>query len=215
MTKIGVIGATGNAGSSIFEEARERGHDVTALVRNQEKAETMFGDDIQIIQKDAFDLIQRDLDHFDVVVNAFATDPEQAYMHVELAKNLVSLSKKMEEGPRLFFILGAGSLLDENEQLFVETIRQAPNSEEFIAVPENQLKQLNFLKTVNDANWVGISPGAEFEEGKATESKTGRNYILKNSAGESVTSSGTLATAILDEIERPQFENERFTVINA
>jgi len=214
MAKIGIIGATGNAGSSIFKEAVEKGHDVTAVVRNQEKAKTMFGRNVQIIQKDAFDLLQRDLEHFDVVINAFATDPEQAYMHVELAKKLVSLSKEMKEAPRLFFILGAGSLLDENEQLFVETIRQAPNSEEFIAVPEKQIKELDFLKTVDDVKWVGISPGAEFQEGEATEAKTGRNHLLKNDAGESVTTSGTLAIAILDEIEHPQFENERFTVIN-
>lgn len=31
--KIGIIGATGRAGSRILEEAKNRGHEVTAIVR--------------------------------------------------------------------------------------------------------------------------------------------------------------------------------------
>lgn len=214
MTKIGIIGATGSAGSSIFREARERGHDVTAVVRNQEKAEEMFGKNITIVEKDAFELLRSDLENFDVVVNAFGTSPTQAKFHVDLAQNLVSLFREAENGPRLFFILGAGSLLDENDELFVETIRQAPNSEEFIAVPEQQIKELDYLREVDSVDWVGVSPGAEFAEGEATDFEIGKDHILKNDEEDSYTSSGTLAKAILDEIENPRFENERFTVIN-
>ena len=36
--KIGIIGATGNAGSAIYREASARGHEVVAIVRNEEKA---------------------------------------------------------------------------------------------------------------------------------------------------------------------------------
>lgn len=35
--KIGVIGATGKAGQLIMEEAKQRGHEVTAIVRNASK----------------------------------------------------------------------------------------------------------------------------------------------------------------------------------
>lgn len=214
MTKIGIIGATGNAGSSIFKESCERGHELTAVVRDQGKAEEMFGKNINIIEKDAFELLRSDLENFDVVVNAFGTSPTQAKFHVDLAQNLVSLFREAENSPRLFFILGAGSLLDENGELFVETIRQAPNSEEFIAVPEQQIEELDYLRKVESVDWVGVSPGAEFKEGEAADFKIGRDHILKNNEGDSYTTSGTLAKAILDEIENPQFKNERFTVIN-
>ena len=36
--KIGIIGATGNAGSAIYREASARGHEVVAIVRNEEKS---------------------------------------------------------------------------------------------------------------------------------------------------------------------------------
>jgi len=215
MKKIGVIGATGTAGTKIFKEAEERGHEVAAIVRNGEKANKLLGKDINLIEEDAFDLTKGDLIDFDVVVNAFGTEPETAQLHVDLARLLSGLfNEDQENSPRFFFILGAGSLLDENDELFVETIRQAPNSEEFISVPEKQLKELNYLREEDELNWVGISPSAEFKEGEATEFKLGKNHILQNDKGESVTTSGTLAKAILDEIEDPQFEQERFTVVN-
>ena len=37
--KIAVIGATGKAGSVILKEAADRGHEVTAIVRNASKLE--------------------------------------------------------------------------------------------------------------------------------------------------------------------------------
>jgi len=40
--KIGVIGATGKAGSLIVKEAVDRGHEVTAIVRNASKLNERF-----------------------------------------------------------------------------------------------------------------------------------------------------------------------------
>ncbi|EGQ0552534.1 TPA_asm: NAD-dependent epimerase/dehydratase family protein, partial [Listeria monocytogenes] len=51
--KIGIIGATGRAGSRILEEAKNRGHEVTAIVRNAGKI-TQTHKDINILQKDIF-----------------------------------------------------------------------------------------------------------------------------------------------------------------
>ncbi len=42
--KVGIIGATGMAGSAITKEAINRGLNVTTFVRNEEKAKDMFAD---------------------------------------------------------------------------------------------------------------------------------------------------------------------------
>ena len=47
--KIGVIGATGKAGSFIIEEAKVRGHEVTAIVRNAAKVNAP---DVKILEKE-------------------------------------------------------------------------------------------------------------------------------------------------------------------
>lgn len=211
--KIGIIGATGKAGKELYTQASERKHEVTAIVRDGEKARQLLGENVAIIEKDAFDLTKEDLESFDVIINAFATSPQTAYLHIDLAAKLVHLFRNTVN-TRLFFILGAGSLLDENEELFVETLRKAPNSQAFIKIPESQLKELNFLRDVTNVKWVGVSPGAELIEGEATKYTSGIDHLLKNKDGKSITTYGTLAKAILDEIESPKYHKQRFTVIN-
>jgi len=71
------------------------------------------------------------------------------------------------------------------------------------------------LETVKNVPWVGISPGNVFQEGPAKPAILGKDHLLFNEQKQSVTSSGTLAKAIIDEIETVQHENTRFTVIDA
>lgn len=210
--KIGIIGANGNAGRAIYWEATKRGHEVTAIVRNPKKAEDLFGSEAAILAKDAFDLTKEDLVAFDAIVNAFATEPAKAYRHVDLAAKLVALFRETDS-PRLVFILGAGSLLTgEDKHLFVEDIREIPGHEEWIGIPEYQWKELQFLREVNNVNWVGVSPSATFEAGENKGIALGKDELLIASDGASHTTTGTMAVAILDELEHPLHHQERFTV---
>jgi len=54
---IGVIGATGKAGQLILQEAIERGHDVTAIVRNAAKVTA----NVTILERDVLALTKDDL----------------------------------------------------------------------------------------------------------------------------------------------------------
>ncbi len=79
--KIAIIGATGMAGTALYKESVLRGHEVTAIVRNKDKAVSLLGDGVKVIDKDVFDLTRSDLEGFDVIINAFATAPAKAYLH--------------------------------------------------------------------------------------------------------------------------------------
>lgn len=72
--KIGIIGASGKAGNEILKEAKTRGHEVTAIVRNASKVQEQ---DIAILEKDVFELTAEDIKPFDAVVNAFGAAPGQ------------------------------------------------------------------------------------------------------------------------------------------
>lgn len=209
--KIGIIGATGNAGRALIAEASKRGHQTTAVVRNAEKAAEVLGANVDVVEREAFAVTAEDLAAFDVVVNAFGTAPDQAYRHVDLSQSLVE--RVGEAGPRLVFILGAGSLTTgEDSHLLVEDLRNVPGAEAWVSIPENQLKQLEYLRTVTDVDWVGVSPSAMFTAGEATEPKLGGDELLTASDGESHTTTGTMAVAIFDEIEKPAHRQTRFTV---
>lgn len=211
--RIGIIGATGNAGTEIYKEAVKRDHDVTPIVRDSEKAKELLDKDVTLVTSDALDLTKEDLESFDVVINAFATAPDTAYLHVDLAAHLVKLFRE-DEGTRLFFILGAGSLLDQKEERFVETIREAPGSENFIQIPEAQYKELKFLEDIENVDWVGVSPGADLVVGEVSDYKLGQDHLLFDEDGKSETTYATMAKVILDEIENPIHTQERFTAVN-
>ncbi len=211
--KIAIIGATGMAGTALYKESVSRGHDVTAIVRHKDKAVSLFGNGVKVIEKDVFDLTKSDLEGFDVIVNAFATAPAKAYLHLDLAAKLVGLFRETQS-PRLFFILGAASLLDENGKLFLDTLKTVPEAASWISIPTEAYKTLNFLRSIENVNWVGVSPSAEFVAGEATVPVLGKDHLLSSSNGKSIVTSGTMAVAILNEIENPQFIGTRFTVCN-
>lgn len=212
---IGIIGATGRGGSAVAEEALARKHSVTAIVRNAEKAKELLSPEIKILESDAFDLTYDELADFDVIVDAFATAPQKAYLHIDLATKLVHLFRENTR-TRLFFMLGASSLhVGENQPLLIEKLRSNPSSASWISVPENQYKELEFLRLVDNVNWVGISPGSTFQAGDKKLALLGEDTLLSNEEGHSVTSSGTIASVILDEIETPKYHNRRFTAIDA
>lgn len=211
--RLAIIGATGMAGTALYKEGVSRGHEVTAIVRNKDKAVSLLGRDVKIVEKDVFDLSRSDIDGFDVVVNAFSTSPDKAYLHLDLAAKLIALFRETE-CPRLFFILGAGSLLDQEGNLFLDTIKTAPNADSWISIPIEAYKTLHFLQSIENVNWVGVSPSAEFVPGEATVPVLGKDHLLSSANGKSIVTSGTMAVAILDEIEKPQFIRTRFTVCN-
>lgn len=213
--KIGIIGATGKAGREIHALAAERGHRPTAIVRSQQRADEILGAGADVAVRDALTLTAADLAPYDVVVDAVGAAPAGARLHVDLARLLVREAATLgDDAPRLVFILGAGSLrAGEDGHLFVEDIRKMPGSEAWVSIPEQQLAELEFLRGCS-VEWVGISPSALFEPGAASTPVLGGDDLLVDANGVSRTTTGTMAVAVLDEIEAPAHRNRRFTVGN-
>ena len=215
MIKVGIIGASGMAGSAVFKKsAAEKDLDVTGIIRDEEKARSLLGDEAKLIAGDVLSINPQKLADFDVLVDAFNPGPQKAEEQVELAQKLVNLAA--DNQIRLIFILGAGSLLTGNDRhLFVQDIAKVPGAEKWINTPKQQLKELEYLQTVNNVDWVGISPSMTFEAGQETNYVIGGDDLLFAESGESKVTSGTMAKLIVNEILQPQHHQERITVINA
>ncbi|PRD09627.1 hypothetical protein CQ058_14740 [Bacillus sp. MYb56] len=208
--KIGIIGATGKAGSRILKEALDRGHEVTAIVRSAAK---ITEENVKILEKDVFTLTSNDLQAFDVVVNAFGAPSGQEHLHVD-AGNVLIEAMKGAPNTKLLVVGGAGSLfVDEEKTTRVFDTPGFPN--EYLATAQNQGKNLEILNQTNDITWTFISPSALFALGKRTGSYTaGKDNLLVNAKGDSYVSYEDFAVAALDEIENPKHVNERFTVVS-
>lgn len=102
--KIAVVAANGREGQLVVKEAVERGHDVTAVVRGDNKTVAK-----NVVVKDLFNLTAADLAGFDVVVDAFgAWTPEMLPQHSSSLKHLCDILSGVNT--RLIVVGGAGSL---------------------------------------------------------------------------------------------------------
>jgi uncharacterized protein len=208
--KIGIIGATGKAGNLILKEAVERGHQVTAIVRDAAK---LADKNIEVLEKSIFDLKSDDVKQFDVVVNAFGAPLGEEQAHVDAGHALIEALKGTDT--RAIIVGGAGSLyVDENKTVKVVDTPDFPDM--FKPTATGQGRNLQELQGTTDISWTFISPSALFNpEGKRTGSyQVGKDNLLVNSKGESYISYADYAIAVLDEIETPKHKNERFTVVS-
>ncbi|BDG81888.1 MULTISPECIES: NAD(P)-dependent oxidoreductase [Bacillus] len=209
--KIGIIGASGKAGSLILKEAKERGHEVTAIVRNASKVQDQ---DTAILEKDVFELTAEDLKPFDALVNAFGAAPGQEHLHVEAGRTLISLLKDAKH-TRLFVVGGAGSLfVDEDKTTRLMDTPEFPK--EYLPTASNQGENLKDLQKADSISWTFLSPAAFFDPaGKRTGSyQKGKDNVIVNANGDSYISYADYAIAVLDELEHPSHKNERFTVVS-
>lgn len=210
MMKIGIIGATGKAGNLILKEALDRGHEVTAIVRNASKVEDKS---LNVLEKDVFDLTAEDAKSFDVIVNAFGAPAGKENLHVEAGQALINVLKEAPN-TRLIVVGGAGSLFtDETQTLRVVDSPGFPDA--YKATATNQGKNLQDLQASSGIQWTFLSPAGFFNsEGVRTgKYESGKDQILVNSEGNSYISYADYAIALVDEIENPQHKNERFTVV--
>lgn len=206
--KIAVICANGKEGKLIVKEAVDRGLDVTAIVRGENKSATE-----KVIQKDLFDLTASDLEGFDVVIDAFgAWTPETLPQHSTSLKHLCDLVSG--KGTRLLVVGGAGSLY-VNPEHTVQVMDGSDFPDIFKPLAANMGKALDELRTRNDVKWTYVSPAGDFQ---ADGAKTGK-YILGgeeltlNSKGESVISYADYAVAMVDEAVQGNHIQQRISVV--
>ena len=206
--KIAVVCANGKAGKLIVQEAMERGLDVTAVVRGENRTAAK-----QVIKKDLFDLTADDLKDFDVVIDAFgAWTPETLPQHSTSLKHLCDILSG--SSIRLLVVGGAGSLYVDPAHT-AQVMDGADFPEMFKPLAKAQGKALEELRLRNDVKWTFLSPAADFQ---ADGAKTGK-YILGgeeltlNGKGESVISYADYAIAMVDEAISGEHIQERISAV--
>ena len=205
--KIGVIGATGKAGQLIMEEAKQRGHEVTAIVRNASKLKNQTN----VMEKDIFAITSTDIEQFDAVVDAFNAPPGSEQLHVESIQSLIKVFQGVQT--RLAVVGGAGSLFVDAEKT-TPLMSTEGFPEAYYPTASNMGKGLKELEK-STINWTYLSPAAFFDaEGARTGAyQLGKDHVITNSQNESYISYADYAIALIDELENKNHVNERFAVV--
>lgn len=210
--KIALIGATGYVGSKILNEALNRGHQVTAIVKNIDKLPQhaqLTGKSADVF-KDA-ELAQVLAGH-DAVISAYSpgiANPDVRRLHAEAAQHIVNATKAAKVS-RLLAVGGAGSL---EVAPGVEAVDTPDFPEQWKGGALGTRDVRNLLRGEKDLNWSFLSPSAMLQPGQRTgKFRLGGTKMLFDAKGESHISVEDYAVALIDELEKPQHSRQQFTV---
>lgn len=213
--KIALIGASGFVGTAVLNELIERGHKITAMVRNPEKVkENLLVSAVKVNAQDEVELANV-LEGHDAVVNSFSPGINSTDIYEDYLKGNRAIQRATKESgvKRLLVIGGAGSL-------FIAPKLQLVDSPEFPADWKDGAASardyLNLIKSENELDWTFLSPSIEMYNGnggvRLGTYRTGLDTPVYDENGRSFISVDDLAIAIVDELEKPQFIRQRFTV---
>ncbi|RXK85799.1 NAD(P)-dependent oxidoreductase [Filimonas effusa] len=212
--KIALIGATGFVGANLLKEALQRGHEVTAIVRDPSKL-TVTDQHLNIVKGDVnnVDDLAGLLKGHDLVLSAYNagwTNPNLYADFLAGCKDIEAATVKSGV-KRLIVIGGAGSLYINGAQLV-----DGPHFPEAFKPGATAARDyLNILKNNQELDWTFFSPAIEMHQG-ITTGRTGKYRLgtdepVFDAHGKSILSGEDLAVAVIDEVENKQFLKKRFT----
>lgn len=215
MKTTAIIGASGFVGTSLLKEALERGHQVTAIVRNPERV-SITHPALTVKKGDAFneaELAELVKGH-DAVISAY----NGGWTNPDLYNDFLNGSRSIEaavkqSGVKQFIVVGgAGSLYITPDQQLVDT-PQFPESYKPGATAARDY--LNELRKEQELEWTFVSPAIEMSPDTSGVRKgtyrTGLEHPVFDEQGRSVLSVEDLAVVIIDELEVPKHIRQRFT----
>jgi putative NADH-flavin reductase len=209
---IALIGATGFVGAAILQEALNRGHHVTAIMRHPEKLQAHAN--LHAQKGDVYneEEVARFVAGHDAVISAFNPGWSNPDIYNEQVKGTRAIINGVKQAgvTRLLVVGGAGSL----------EVRPGVQSVDLPGFPA-EYKQgalatreaLAMLRKETALEWSFLSPSADVFPGQRTgKFRLGTDQLLKDASGESRISVQDYAMAMIDELENRNHIRQRFTV---
>ena len=200
--KIALLGATGNIGAKILNEAVDRGHQVTGIARDVSKLQPRDG-----VEAAACDLadegklaqILRGHDAVIVSVKHNSCDVDHVYAACRQA------------GVKRVLVVGGAASLEASPGVMLIDSPGFPEEIKPEAAPA--VVALDRIREIDDLDWSFVSPSIIIAPGERTgKFRIGGDELLKDANGDSRISQEDFAVAMLDEVEKPQHIRQRFTV---
>lgn len=217
MKHVVLIGASGYVGKSILNELLERGHHVTAVVRNSGKI-TLNHPELEVIGADVENVAAlADICRGkDAVISAYNPGWSNPHIYEDTLRVYPLIVKAVKEAgvKRLLIVGGAGSL-------FVKPGVRLVDSGLLPAewVPGSKSLAMFYLDTLTkekELDWVFFSPAGNLgnlTNGERTgKFRLGKDDLIVDAKGNSFISVEDYAMAMVDELEQENHHRERFTI---
>ena len=210
--KIALLGATGFVGSALLQEALDRGHVVTAIVRHPEKLEKREG--LTAKAGDVYEtaslatLIQGN----DAIISAFNPGWKNPNLYDDQVRGTASIIAAIKKAgiKKVLWVGGAGGLEVKPGVRVVDS----PDLPSWVRPGSlATIDALHQLRKEPELEWSYLSPSAELKPGQLTgKFRLGSDQLLVGATGKSEISVHDYAVAMIDELERPAHVRQRFTV---
>ncbi len=214
MKNVVLIGASGFVGTAILNELLNRGHKVTAIVRDAKKM-TVSNPNLTIVEADVTDTdtLKEAGKGKDAVISAYNPGWKNPHIYEDTLKNypLIVESAKQAGVKRLLIVGGAGTL-------FYAPGKMVMDADDVPAQLLPGIKSLgefylNTLRKEKDIDWIFLSPAANMTPGQRTAKfRIGKDDLVVDANGDSNISVEDFAVAMVDELEQEKHHKERFTI---
>ncbi len=207
--KVALYGATGKSGSRILKELVSRGHEVIAITRGASRLPPS-GPGVSVRHDDLSDAKKTAaaVEGAEAVVSAYAPPADNPDALVGVTRLQVEALARTSRA-RLVVVGGAGGL---NVGPGVSLIDSGYLPEAYHPIAKAHVKAFDVLKA-SAANWTYLAPAAFFEPGERTgRYRLGKDELIANAQQESRISMEDYAVALVDELETPRHQRQRFSV---
>jgi hypothetical protein len=217
MKNVALIGASGYVGNAILNELLDRGHRVTAIVRNASKIKASSPNlEVKEIDVEDTSSMIEVLKGTDAVISAYNPGWSNPNMYEDTLRVYPKILNEVKASgvKRLLIVGGAGSLFVKPGLRLVDT---GTLPEAWLPGVKSMAKF--FLETLvneKELNWVFFSPAANL--GNLTTGvrtgkfRLGKDDLIVDKKGESFISVEDYAMAMVDELEHEKHHQERFTI---
>lgn len=218
--RILIYGATGKVGTHVLDEALQRGHVVTAVSRDPSRIEKQH-ENLSVVAGDLLDMQSLELlvEDKDVIILSVRgmigedKKPENSLQYIAVRNITQHLSVIGDGAARLIHVGGSGSLEVEPGVLYADKIPKVFLPKSLELEIQGQILTLEYLRTIKDVEWSYATPAKNFTNGKRTgEFRIGGDALMEDDRGKSRISRADFAVALIDEAEKAEHVQQRFSV---
>ncbi|TYB62306.1 SDR family oxidoreductase [Nonomuraea sp. PA05] len=179
--KITVFGATGGTGLELLRQGLDRGHDVTAVVRNAGRLPADLRDRLDVIEADIMNpaTIAPAVKGRDAVLSAMGSR-ERGPTTVQAGSITAILAAMRQEGARrLLMVSAAGLEADAGDGLFARYVLKPLIIQRVFRHSYADLARAEGLLRASDADWTIVRPARLTDDGLTGSYRTARDLSVR------------------------------------